>query len=140
MHIWTLLLASGHGTRIQGQNARKQFLPWKERPLYWHSVLALAAVPAMRGIIVTFPEDEYQARGKELVELGQTDGLGLESLCCSGGPSRQESVAKALHQLPPECTHVLIHDAARPFVRPFLIQNIINSLASGSGAVVPALP
>ncbi|MBS3780261.1 MAG: 2-C-methyl-D-erythritol 2,4-cyclodiphosphate synthase, partial [Desulfovermiculus sp.] len=37
-------------------------------------------------------------------------------------------------------THVLIHDAARPFVRPFLIQNIINSLASGSGAVVPALP
>lgn len=140
MHIWTLLLASGHGTRITDQNTRKQFLPWKERPLYWHSALALAAVPSMRGIIVTFPEDEYEARGKELADLGQTDGLGLKCLCCSGGSSRQESVAKALHRLPPECTHVLIHDAARPFVRPFLIQNIITSLASGSEAVVPALP
>jgi 2-C-methyl-D-erythritol 4-phosphate cytidylyltransferase len=33
-----------------------------------------------------------------------------------GGAERQDSVYNALHIQPPSCTHVLIHDSARPLV------------------------
>jgi 2-C-methyl-D-erythritol 4-phosphate cytidylyltransferase/2-C-methyl-D-erythritol 2,4-cyclodiphosphate synthase len=140
MHIWTLLLASGQGARMRGQTSKKQFLLWKKRPLYWQSALTLASVPAVHGLIITFPLDEFEVRRAELHELWRIDALGVECISCSGGSSRQESVAKALRCLPPECTHVLIHDAARPFVRPQLIQTVITSLDSGAAAAVPALP
>lgn len=140
MHIWSILLASGQGLRLTGQTTKKQFLPWKDRPLYWHSAQALSAVPALHGLIITFPPDELEIRLTELADLWQLDGLGLEYVTCPGGASRQESVANALALLPPQCSHVLIHDAARPFVRPQLAQAIIESLASGAVAAVPALP
>ncbi|MFO7876382.1 MAG: 2-C-methyl-D-erythritol 4-phosphate cytidylyltransferase [Desulfovermiculus sp.] len=140
MHIWTLLLASGQGARMRGQESKKQFLLWKKRPLYWHCALTLASVSAVHGLIITFPLDELEERRAELHELWQTDALGVEYTSCSGGSSRQESVAKALSCLPAECTHILIHDAARPFVRPPLIQAVITALASGATAAVPALP
>ncbi|MFP4429031.1 MAG: 2-C-methyl-D-erythritol 4-phosphate cytidylyltransferase [Desulfovermiculus sp.] len=140
MHIWTLLLASGQGARMRGQVNKKQFLLWKKRPLYWQSALSLASVSCVHGLIIAFPPDELEERQAEVHDLWQRDALGVEYITCSGGSSRQESVAKALGCLPPECTHVLIHDAARPFVRPPLIQAVITALASGAAAAVPALP
>jgi 2-C-methyl-D-erythritol 4-phosphate cytidylyltransferase/2-C-methyl-D-erythritol 2,4-cyclodiphosphate synthase len=140
MHTWTLLLASGQGTRMIGQRGRKQFLSWKDRPLYWHSVLALASVPSLHGLIVTFPPEETETRQKEMAELQVRDGVGLEFVVCPGGASRQESVANALRRLPPCCSHVLIHDAARPFAHSALFSTIIDALAAGASAAVPALP
>jgi 2-C-methyl-D-erythritol 4-phosphate cytidylyltransferase/2-C-methyl-D-erythritol 2,4-cyclodiphosphate synthase len=140
MHIWTILLASGQGTRISGQKTKKQFLPWKNRPLYWHSAQTFAAVPRIKGLTVTLPPDEAETRQAELASFWKRDALGLEYTACVGGASRQESVRKALSQLPPECSHVLIHDAARPFIRPHLIQQVIDSLASGAVAAIPSLP
>jgi 2-C-methyl-D-erythritol 4-phosphate cytidylyltransferase/2-C-methyl-D-erythritol 2,4-cyclodiphosphate synthase len=140
MHTWTLLLASGQGTRMSGQRGRKQFLSWKDRPLYWHSVLALASVPSLHGLIVTVPPEETEKRRKEMAELQGRDGLGLEYAVCPGGASRQESVANALCCLPPCCSHVLIHDAARPFAHAALYTSIIDALAAGAPVAVPALP
>jgi 2-C-methyl-D-erythritol 4-phosphate cytidylyltransferase/2-C-methyl-D-erythritol 2,4-cyclodiphosphate synthase len=140
MHIWTILLASGQGTRIKGQKTKKQFLPWKNRPLYWHSAKTFAAIPGIKGMIFTLPPDEAETRRAEIAALWTSDALGLEYATCTGGATRQESVRKALARLPATCSHVLIHDAARPFLRPHLIQHIIESLASGAVAAIPSLP
>ncbi len=40
------------------------------------------------------------------------------ALFVRGGRERQDSVAAALAALPPDLTHVFIHDCARPLVRP----------------------
>lgn len=63
-----------------------------------------------------------------------------------GGRTRQESVARGLDRVF-EAYHpaassdcVLIHDAARPLVPGAVIRRVVDALAAGHPAVVPALP
>ncbi len=57
----------------------------------------------------------------------------------TGGSSRVESVQNGLAQVPDDASHILVHDGARPLVSQALITRVIDSLASGSKAVVPAI-
>ena len=58
----------------------------------------------------------------------------------AGGETRQESVRLGLDALAETgCTHVLIHDAARPFMSHGLIDQLIDAL-QGAEAVLPATP
>jgi 2-C-methyl-D-erythritol 4-phosphate cytidylyltransferase/2-C-methyl-D-erythritol 2,4-cyclodiphosphate synthase len=58
----------------------------------------------------------------------------------SGGATRQESVRRGLEALAPhDPDFVLIHDAARPFVSPTLVGNLIAALSGGAAAAVPLL-
>lgn len=52
---------------------------------------------------------------------------------------RQDSVRQGLNEIPPEVSHVLVHDAARPFLSPELVNRICNSLAHGARAVIPGM-
>jgi 2-C-methyl-D-erythritol 4-phosphate cytidylyltransferase len=54
-----------------------------------------------------------------------------------GGPSRSASVRNAL-EAAPEATVVVVHDAARPFVRADLLRRCIEALGSADGAVAAA--
>ena len=88
---------------------------------------------------------------------GVADGLGqaasiegaagrIEVDVVSGGRTRQESVARGLDRVfeayrPAESSDcVLIHDAARPLVPGAVIRRVVDALAAGHPAVVPALP
>ena len=55
-----------------------------------------------------------------------------------GGATRAQSVKAALDALDEICTIVLIHDAARPFVSPETIENVIR-IAGETGAL-PGIP
>ncbi len=57
----------------------------------------------------------------------------------SGGSSRQESVYRGLQRLDPDCELVVIHDGARPFVTPALIDRCVEA-AQTSAAVVVGVP
>ena len=63
----------------------------------------------------------------------------------SGGRTRQESVARGLDRVfeayGPDASSdcVLIHDAARPLVPGAVIRRVVDALAAGHPAVVPAL-
>lgn len=52
-----------------------------------------------------------------------------------GGDTRTDTVKNALHSLTDDCTHILVHDGARPFVSNELIENVINALDTHKGAV-----
>ena len=88
---------------------------------------------------------------------GVADGLGqaasiegaagrIEVDVVSGGRTRQESVARGLDRVfeayGPDASSdcVLIHDAARPLVPGAVIRRVVDALAAGHPAVVPALP
>jgi 2-C-methyl-D-erythritol 4-phosphate cytidylyltransferase len=55
-----------------------------------------------------------------------------------GGAERQDSVRLALSRLDEDCEIVVIHDGARPFVRPALIDESVRA-AQATGACVPVL-
>jgi 2-C-methyl-D-erythritol 4-phosphate cytidylyltransferase len=57
----------------------------------------------------------------------------------TGGSSRQESVRRGLEKISSDCDVVVIHDGARPFVSPALIDRVIDD-ARARNAVVVGVP
>lgn len=86
-------------------------------------------------IIVAGPHDpaafaEFKHRhGDKLGFLGA-------ALCVGGKMHRWETVAAALRQVPEDCSHVAVHDAARPCTPPDLIDRVFDA-AERHAAVIP---
>lgn len=138
MEIWAIVLAAGKGSRLSELPCNKQFLPLAGKPLYWHSVRSLANVARLGGLVLVFPPDQMTECVQTLAGL-VPEVLGLPILQATGGERRQDSVHNGLKVLPSTCTHVLIHDGARPFVTPFLANRICDELEKGLSAVIPAI-
>lgn len=139
---WAILLAAGQGSRLAaatGGNA-KQFISWRGVPLYWHAARAMSRSATVAGIIFVFPQTDHDAHNELLRELHAAEDLGLPWLTATGGEMRQDSVWNGLRTLPAGTRHVIIHDAARPFVTPALIRNVCEALQKGIAGVIPALP
>jgi 2-C-methyl-D-erythritol 4-phosphate cytidylyltransferase/2-C-methyl-D-erythritol 2,4-cyclodiphosphate synthase len=141
-NIWTILLAAGRGTRLAQETggARKQFLTFHGAPLYWHSVRTFAAMPALSGMVVVFPEAEMDQAVKELDALKNACPPGLPVKATAGGERRQDSVRLGLAALPAACTHVFVHDSARPFFSARLLQELLTGLTDEVHGVIPAVP
>jgi len=122
---WALLIpAAGSGRRMGGR--RKPLLRLQGRPLILH---ALAAFRGIREIVIAVPPGET-ARWKRL--------LPVKARFVEGGARRQDSVAAALAAVP-DATHVLVHDAARPFPGRAMVRRVMAAALAG-GAAVPGLP
>lgn len=137
--LWAVLLAAGAGTRL---GARKQFLEYEAAPLFAASLRTLAQRPDLAGIALVLPDDEAGFREGEalLRAIIAQKPLGVPVNPVRGGPRRQDSVGAGLAALPKEASHVLIHDAARPFLSPALVARIVDALKSGAAGVVPSVP
>ncbi|MFW5791620.1 MAG: 2-C-methyl-D-erythritol 4-phosphate cytidylyltransferase [Desulfohalobiaceae bacterium] len=142
MSLWSIILAAGSSTRLRtpDQTLSKQFLPYRGDPLFWSSARTLAGFPAMQGLVLVFPPARLGELRELVARLAARDGIGVEWVVTAGGSTRQESSRLGLGQLPPGCGRVLVHDAARPFVTPQVIQRLVHSLDSGDAAVVPGVP
>ena len=126
-----VIVAAGKGLRAGGAMP-KQFAAWRGKPLVRHSAETFARLGA-RPIVVAVPADA-------LVQAQQVLS-GVESVqVVSGGPSRRESVARALEALAPAGpARVLIHDAARPDLPRSVVERLLGALATQPGAI-PVLP
>ncbi|MCL2068202.1 MAG: 2-C-methyl-D-erythritol 4-phosphate cytidylyltransferase [Treponema sp.] len=103
------------------------------------AVSAFASVPIIKTIVITIPEgDDAAARRALPPELLAAKHPQL--LFTAGGSTRQVSVHNALAALSAHNPrYVLIHDGARPWVNPVLIERIIEAVKK-YGAVIPLLP
>lgn len=134
--IAAIVVAAGRGTRASanGDAVPKQYRLLAGQPLLTHSLRALLACGDIDFVVpVIHPEHRelYQA----LVDLGSRV---LEPVL--GGGERQESVLKGLQALAPRRPDlVLIHDAARPFVTPEIVGQVIAALEKFDGAL-PVVP
>ncbi len=137
-NVWAVILAAGQSTRL-GEGVKKQFLIWKKRPLFWHSVVTFSNIPKIKGIILVFPKDSLDSLKEEVASLSEADLIDLPIKVVEGGERRQDSSFNGVSAVPSSCSHVLIHDAARPFVSPLLINRIISYLEKGHKAVVPGI-
>ena len=127
-----ILVAAGKGERAGG-DLPKQYQRLAGRPLLAHTLAAFARHPAIGPIVVVIDPAH-----RDLYEVA---AAGFDVLPpAAGGPSRQASVMNGLLALEDSRpARVLIHDAARPFVAPELIDRVIAALGSGPAAIA-ALP
>jgi len=141
MTVWTILLAAGSGSRMKaaGLSAKKQFLDAGGEPVFWKSACAFSRVAGISGMVFALPPDEKDAMTAAVAGLDAKSPLGLEWTCVAGGERRQDSLENALAALPRDCTHVLVHDAARCFVTPEVITRVVEALRGGAEAVIPAV-
>lgn len=128
METWTIITAAGTSSRM-GNVGNKLMLELEGKPLICTTVQAFVQA-GFNNIVVVVPPQQ----------LGLFEGLLTESsvVFAMGGSTRQESVYNGLLVLPPTCTHVLIHDGARPFVSASLIQ-AVNGMAYITGACIPVV-
>jgi 2-C-methyl-D-erythritol 4-phosphate cytidylyltransferase / 2-C-methyl-D-erythritol 2,4-cyclodiphosphate synthase len=130
MSVGVIIVAGGRGLRVGG-SVPKQLLDLGGLSILQRSVGAFDRSEATSAIVVVLPS-EFVARGASLV--GETR---RPCVFVAGGERRQDSVRHGVAALPPDCTTVLIHDAARPFVTGALIDRVIAATRR-TGAAVPA--
>lgn len=127
--VVALIVAGGAGLRAGG-GMPKQFVPIAGKPMLRRAYDALAHHPQVAETIVVVP-----AGSEERV----VDLLG-GALVTPGGASRRESVAAGLALAAARgATHVLVHDAARPFLPPAVVDRVLVALESHDSAT-PVLP
>ena len=100
-----------------------------------HAVRRLAAAPSVACIVVAAPVGTA-----DQVAAGLAPVAGVPLHVVDGGPTRQESVAAALWALPDPYPIVLVHDAARAFAPPDLVERVAAAVRAGHDAVIPVLP
>lgn len=128
-----LIVAAGRGTRAGGQ-IPKQYQKLGGRALLRHSLDACLGHPALDPVLVVIHPDDMTAYQAAAAGLEQHPKL-LPP--CSGGPSRQESVRLGLEVLAARNpAAVLIHDAARPFLRQAGIDALLAALMQEHGAIL----
>lgn len=125
-------MAAGRGDRL-GAEKPKQFIEVGGRTLLQRSVAAFDRHPAIEHLVVVL------APG--LVADGPTLAGPVTGPCtfAEGGARRQDSVANGMAAMPADVDVVLVHDAARPFVDPALIDRVLEGVST-HGAAVPAVP
>lgn len=107
---YVILLAGGSGSRM-GSNCNKVLLSLHGETVISRSARAFAAV-ADGMVVVSRQEDEDAIRD----DLASTSAFPGPLFFAAGGDTRQASVWNGLCALPPDATHVLIHDGARCLV------------------------
>jgi 2-C-methyl-D-erythritol 4-phosphate cytidylyltransferase len=125
-----IVLAAGGGARF---GAPKQFLELEgirlvDRALALlepHCAALVLALPAGHGVYAT-PSDAPQ----------QT-GAATRTVTVTGGPTRLESVARALAALPASADIVVVHDCVRPNMPAAVVARLIEAIRAGADAAIP---
>lgn len=119
-----------------GDPTPKAFLPVAGHPLFSYSLRTLAAVPGIDHIVLVVAADHLTFATTALDPYRSPRVLTRVTV---GGVERQDSVAAGLAAVANEADVVLVHDAARPFVRADTAQRCID-LARLGGAALVAVP
>lgn len=131
MRVSAIIVAGGRGERLGG-TVPKQFLEVGGRSLLQRSVDALAASPLVSEVIVVVPATYVEQVSSTLATTGSRLRV------TAGGSRRQDSVAAGFDLVGADVDVVLVHDAARAFVKPDLIARVVAQ-AGAHGAAIAAL-
>jgi 2-C-methyl-D-erythritol 4-phosphate cytidylyltransferase/2-C-methyl-D-erythritol 2,4-cyclodiphosphate synthase len=129
MTLTALIVAAGKGERAGG-GVPKQFRLLGGKPVLRWAVEALARHPAVGNTRVVIGDGQQEAATAALrgIDVGEL---------IAGGAERADSVRAGLAMI--EGDAILVHDAARPFCPPAVIDRLVASLEFFEGAA-PVLP
>jgi len=124
------IVAAGSGSRAGG-GLPKQFRPVAERPLLAWTVEAFTRHARCAEVVIAVASG-MQARAAEAIGADAARVRFVE-----GGASRTASVRATVEAA--TAPVVLVHDAARPFVSPAIIDGVLAALETADGAA-PVIP
>lgn len=132
MNTGVVIVAAGSGKRMGGQR-NKLWLPLDGEPILAHTVRLFATHQDIHEIVlVVSKQDEADVQGWLAAE-------GISLTIAPGGAERQDSVRNGLEKLSADCSYVLVHDAARPFVTREQISEMIRRVQHDQ-ATIMAVP
>ncbi|HYD00380.1 MAG TPA: 2-C-methyl-D-erythritol 4-phosphate cytidylyltransferase [Phycisphaerales bacterium] len=147
MNVAVIIPAAGASTRYQqaateagvdpGATRSKLDEDLGGRPVLQRTVELFANHAAVSVIIVAGPHGE-EAFADFKLRYGDKLGMLGVRLARGGKAHRYETVAAALSLVPESCTHVAVHDAARPCAPADLIERVLEA-AERHAAVIPGL-
>jgi 2-C-methyl-D-erythritol 4-phosphate cytidylyltransferase / 2-C-methyl-D-erythritol 2,4-cyclodiphosphate synthase len=129
MTVTALIVAAGKGERLGGE-LPKQYRPIGGKPVLRWAVEALAGHSSIDQVRVVIGEGHEQMARDVLAGLPVGDFI-------RGGAERSDSVLSGLQAIGEGA--VLVHDAARPFCPPTVVDRLLTALEGNDGAV-PVLP
>ncbi|MBZ5515949.1 MAG: 2-C-methyl-D-erythritol 4-phosphate cytidylyltransferase [Acidobacteriia bacterium] len=134
MSVLAIIPAAGWGVRMGGDTP-KQFLSLEGVPIFIHTLRKFAASEVIDNILLALrPEDMERVR----VEVDR-EHFSRPVRLVAGGPSRQETVARALAEAPAGTEIVVVHDAVRPFVELAMIQRVVEAARKDGAAILGIL-
>lgn len=135
--IFAIVPAAGQGTRI-GDAVPKQYLPVAGKPMMFHSISTLAAVPRVECVcVVLSPLDRHWGSHDWSVLSDKVEPV------FAGGKHRAETVGNALKHLDGRLAKddwVLVHDAARPCVERELVEQFLDEVGDDPIGGLLAMP
>jgi len=123
-----IVVAGGSGERF-GRAGGKQLLEVAGRPVVAWSIAAMAAVRQVDRVVVVCPEE----RSDEFARISEQATGAIEWALAPSSVTRQDSVLSGLRAVDSSCEVVIIHDGARPLVRPSTVANAILHLVGDPG-------
>lgn len=137
MKTAVILPAAGASRRFaeSGPQRSKLELEINGRSVLLRSVLLFVGRPQVAQIIVAAPPDDLAA-----FRLRWGDQLAFHDvqIVAGGRLERWETVSNALKAVRTDCTHIAVHDAARPLTSEVLLNRVFEA-AAGHDAVIPAV-
>jgi 2-C-methyl-D-erythritol 4-phosphate cytidylyltransferase len=134
MMYQVILPAAGMGKRM-GAGKNKLFIELQGIPVFIHTLRIFNTDDHCSEIIMSVHPDDQE----EMIHLIKEYQIEKKVAFVSGGTERQHSVYNGLKNITSDDGIVLVHDAARPFIKHTLIAELVES-AENFGAAVVAVP
>ncbi len=127
MSVWVVVVAAGSGQRF---GAPKQFAQLAGRSMVQWAVDAARAVAD--GVVLVLPP------GDDALRATPPGATGAD-VSVAGGDTRAASVRAGLAAVPGSADVIVVHDGARPLASPALFRAVVDAVAGGADAAVPAV-
>ena len=130
MNYIVVLPAAGSGKRMKaGHN--KLFLTLRNKPILIHTLDVFEQDPDCSGIWLAVKPEERKVIQEMLNKYNITKVKGMPA----GGEERQHSVNACIKEAEREAELILVHDAARPFIEPAVISELVKKAHKNGAAI-----
>ena len=130
-YVSAIIVAAGSGNRL-GAKIPKAFVKINNHPMLEYSLEAYQNCLQINEIILVKPPS-HRFNG-----LAYFDRFPKLSAIVTGGKERPDSVKAGLNAVSPDADIILIHDAARPLIRPEQINSVISAVKKHGAAILAA--
>lgn len=141
MKIAVILPAAGAGRRFNDgtpdadANASKIEMELAGKPVFLRAIDLFLRRDEVSDVLLAVAPDKVEAFAARWGDTLRFHGV---RIVAGGKAERWETVARALAEAPSHCTHVAVHDAARPMTSEALIERVFAAAAQYD-AIVPGL-
>lgn len=128
--ITAIILSAGTGKRM-GAKKPKQYLEVNEKPILYYTIKAFEE-SKVDDIVIVCGKNDIEYCTNEIVQYFNFNKI---SNIVYGGNERYNSVYNALKSID-KCDYVLIHDGARPCIKPSMINMMIDRVIDDKACIM----